>query len=67
MTADIPGGWTSAEGLIVLAPIVLYGIFSVYRDRINPNFKLADFALIVAGLVVLANVFAIVVYKVRIY
>ena len=65
--SKIPGGWTTAEGLIVLAPIVLYGLFSVYRDRINPNFKLSDFALIVAGLVVLGNVAAILIFKTRLY
>ena len=51
----------------MLAPIVLYGLFSVYRDRINPNFKLSDFALIVAGLVVLGNVAAILIFKTRLY
>ena len=64
---QVPGGWTTAEGLIVLAPLVLYGLFSLYRDRINPNFKLSDFALIIAGVVVLGNVVAILVFKTRLY
>jgi hypothetical protein len=39
----------------VLTPILLYGIFNVYRDKVNPRIKFSDFLFICAGVAVLAN------------
>jgi hypothetical protein len=40
---------------VVLTPIILYGIFNLYRDRVNPRAKFSDFLFIVAGVAVVAN------------
>lgn len=53
-------GW-----LLLFSPLIIYGIFTVYRTQINPQAKLSNFALIVTGLGILANIFSIVVFKVR--
>ena len=43
----IPQGQTQASGfnafesLLILAPILLYGIFNVYRSQVNPKAKLS--------------------------
>lgn len=34
-----PGGINVAEIAILAAPLILYGVFNVYRDRLNPNAK----------------------------
>lgn len=65
--ASTPGG-PSAFGLIVLfSPLLLYGIFNVYRERINPQAKLSNFAVIIGALLLAANLFSIVVYRVRFF
>lgn len=33
----------------------MYGIFNLYRDRVNPRMKFSDFLFIVAGVAVVAN------------
>lgn len=38
-----------AELLLVLSPILLYGIFTLYRSKVNPRAKLQDFAFIVVS------------------
>lgn len=40
---------------VVLTPILLYGIFNVYRDKVNPRIKYSDFLFICAGVAVVAN------------
>jgi hypothetical protein len=40
---------------VVLTPILLYGIFNVYRDKVNPRIKFSDFLFICAGVAVVAN------------
>ena len=40
---------------VVLAPIIFYAIFNVYRSQVNPRIKFSDFLFIVAGVAVVAN------------
>lgn len=40
---------------VVLSPVIMYGIFNLYRDRVNPRMKFSDFLFIVAGVAVVAN------------
>lgn len=61
-TSQAPSG---VEFLLVLSPLLLYGIFSLYRSKVNPRAKLSDFAFIVVGLVIVANLISIIVFKVR--
>lgn len=55
------------EILLVLSPILLYGVFSLYRSKVNPRAKLSDFSFIVVGLVIVANLVSIIVFKVRFF
>lgn len=60
-------GLTPFEGLLIFAPVILYGLFSVYRSQVNPRAKLSDFLFIAAAAVVVANLFTIIVFKKRLY
>lgn len=53
--------------VVVLTPIILYGIFNLYRDRVNPRAKFSDFLFIVAGVAVVANLVSIIGFKVRLF
>jgi hypothetical protein len=39
----------------VLTPIILYGLFNVYRNQVNPRASFSDFLFLVAGVAVIAN------------
>lgn len=64
---DSPSGVSIAEIVLLLAPILLYGGFSVYREKVNPRAKLSDFLFIAAGVVIVGNVLSILIFKVRLY
>lgn len=51
--------------LLVLLPLVLYGVFNVYRTNANPKATFNDFLFLCAGLAVIGNIISIVVFKVR--
>lgn len=55
------------EFLVLLAPLLLYGLFNVYRSKVNPKATISDFLFIIAALVVVGNLFSILVLKVRLY
>ena len=38
-----PGGLTAFEGLLIFAPVILYGLFSVYRSKVNERAKVLRF------------------------
>lgn len=53
--------------VVLLSPILLYGIFNLYRSQVNPRAKFTDFLFIVAGVAVVANLFSILVLKIRLF
>ena len=62
-----PGGISVGEIVLLLAPLILYGLFNVYRSKVNPKASISDFLFFTAALVIVGNVFSIVVLKVRLY
>ncbi|KAL3157091.1 hypothetical protein ABBQ38_001337 [Trebouxia sp. C0009 RCD-2024] len=62
-----PGGLTAFEGLLIFAPVILYGLFTVYRSKVNERAKLSDFLFIAAAGVVVANLVSIIFFKRRLY
>ena len=62
-----PSGTTLGEVALLSAPLLLYGLFNVYRAKINPKASISDFLFFTAALVIVGNVFSIVVLKVRLY
>ena len=38
-TPTAPGGLSAFEGLLIFAPVILYGLFTVYRSKINERAK----------------------------
>eukprot|EP00252_Welwitschia_mirabilis_P009843 TRINITY_DN2271_c0_g1_i1.p1 TRINITY_DN2271_c0_g1~~TRINITY_DN2271_c0_g1_i1.p1 ORF type:complete len:153 (+),score=5.92 TRINITY_DN2271_c0_g1_i1:140-598(+) len=52
---------------ILSLPLVSYVIFSVYRDKVNPRVKISDWLLLLAAVVIAANVISILTLRVRIY
>lgn len=53
--------------IIVLTPIILYGLFNVYRNQVNPRASFSDFLFLVAGVAVIANLVSIIGFKVRLF
>ncbi|DBA65885.1 hypothetical protein WJX79_010199 [Trebouxia sp. C0005] len=67
---DIPNpasGITPFEGLLVFAPVLLYGLFTIYRSKVNERAKLSDFLFIVAAGVVVSNLLSIIFFKRKLY
>ncbi len=62
-----PSGTTLGEVFLLLTPLLLYGLFNVYRAKINPKASISDFLFFTAALVIVGNVFSILVLKVRLY
>ena len=52
---------------ILLAPVTLYTIFTVYRVSFNPSVKISDFLFFVGVTVVFGNIFAILFLKIRFF
>ncbi|KAK9833987.1 hypothetical protein WJX81_000967 [Elliptochloris bilobata] len=61
------GSVNLVEVVILAAPLLLYGVFNLYRDKVNPAFKLTDFIFILAAIVIVLNILSILVFKVRIF
>lgn len=61
------GGTSLGEILLLLAPILLYGVFSIYREKVNPRAKLSDFLFIAAAAVIVLNILTILIFKIRLY
>ena len=55
------------QGTILLAPVVLYAIFSIYRTAFNRNAKISDFLLLVASVFIFGNILSALVFKVRLF
>ena len=53
-------GW-----VLLFSPLLAYGLFTLYRERINPKAKLSNFSFVLAGLAILGNIISIVVFKIR--
>lgn len=47
-----PGGLSAFEGLLIFAPVILYGLFTVYRSTVNERAKVICNTLVVAHYVV---------------
>jgi hypothetical protein len=60
-------GLPVGEVAILLAPVILYSIFTVYRTAFNPRVKLSDFFFAVGTVVVIGNILSIVIFKIRFF
>ena len=60
-------GVSVGEIVLLSAPLLLYALFNVYRDKINPKASISDFLFLLVALVIVGNVFSILVLKVRLY
>ena len=50
-----------------LSPILLYGIFYAYREKVNPNVKASDYLFAVLCFAVFGNLFSTAVLKFRFF
>ena len=55
-----------AKAVILFAPLLLYGLFSVYR-RIDPGAKISNFVFYTLGAVVIGNLVGIIFFKTRLF
>mmetsp|Transcript_10162 Transcript_10162/g.17701 ORF Transcript_10162/g.17701 Transcript_10162/m.17701 type:complete len:151 (-) Transcript_10162:510-962(-) len=60
-------GMNAVELGALLAPIVVYGAFTLFRNTVNPKASFSDALLIGATLVILGNILSIVFLKVRFF
>ncbi|BDA41596.1 hypothetical protein COCOBI_02-3770 [Coccomyxa sp. Obi] len=60
-------GLNPAEIVLLSAPPLLYGIFSLYRSQVNNQAKLSDFLSIIAATIIIGNIVSAIVFKVRLY
>ena len=60
-------GYTNGGLVVAFSPIVIYGVFYLYRATINPKAKLQDLLFVAAFCVVEANIASIIKFKKRVY
>jgi hypothetical protein len=58
-------GLPLGEVVLLLAPVILYSVFTVYRTTFNPSVKLSDFFFAIGAVVVFGNILSILVFKIR--
>eukprot|EP00798_Chlamydomonas_sp_ICE-L_P020690 gene20690-27489_t len=68
VTEAIKSGLPNAsEFLILLTPLGLYAVWSLYRDKINPRSTFSDYLLLVVALAIAANLVSMVAFKIRLF
>jgi hypothetical protein len=60
-------GLPLGEAAILMAPVLLYAGFTVYRTAFNPAAKLSNFFFAIATVAVFGNIAAILVFKIRFF
>lgn len=55
------------EGTILLAPVILYSIFTIYRTGFNRDAKGGDFLLLVVSVFIFANILSTLFLKIRLF
>jgi hypothetical protein len=60
-------GYTNGGLVIAFSPLVIYGVFYLYRATINPKAKLQDLLFVGAFCVVVANILSIAIFHRRVY
>ena len=67
--AAVDDGMAMGPGGIALvtAPILLYGIFYVYRSQINPKATLVDGITVLAAVAIVGNIVSILAFQTRIF
>ncbi|KAK3234189.1 hypothetical protein CYMTET_55549 [Cymbomonas tetramitiformis] len=61
------GGMDPTTYVIALFPVILYGIFTLYRLNFNRNIKIVDFMFGVFCFFIFGNIFSILIFKTRLY
>ena len=61
------GGGTLPAVVLGLSPILLYGVFYLYRDKVDPNVKVSDYLYAVLATAVGVNFFSALVFKFRFF
>ena len=60
-------GYTYGGLVVAFSPLVIYAVFYLYRQTINPKAKLQDLLFVAAFCVVVGNILSIVVFHKRLY
>ncbi|GMH45886.1 hypothetical protein BSKO_13849 [Bryopsis sp. KO-2023] len=61
-----PGELGGTEAAILVAPVIIYAGFTVYR-KANPRADVGNFLLGIVSFAIFANIFAIAVFKIRLF
>ncbi|KAI8464085.1 MAG: hypothetical protein J3K34DRAFT_127039 [Monoraphidium minutum] len=62
-----PQEFSPAFYAVAVAPLLIYALFWLYRDRVNPKATFGDLLYIVGAVVVFGNIISIVVFKTRFF
>ncbi|GLC37184.1 hypothetical protein PLESTB_000989100 [Pleodorina starrii] len=65
--ASSAAGFGAGEAVLLLTPVVVYALFNVYREKLNPQAKFLDYVYIMAALAIFGNIFSILVFKTRFF
>lgn len=60
-------GASPAFYAVAVVPLLTYGLFYIYRDRVNPKANFGDLAYILGAVVVFGNILSILIFKTRFF
>lgn len=60
-------GLPIGQVILLMAPVILYTVFTVLRTAFKPDLKLSDFFFAVGTVAVFGNIIAILVFKIRLF
>ena len=66
-TAPSVFGFSPIEVAIAVAPLLFYGVLTVYRSAVNPKASISDVAFLLAAFLIVGNLLSGLIFKVRLF
>jgi drug/metabolite transporter (DMT)-like permease len=66
-TAQAASAASPAGLALAFAPVGIYSLFWIYREKVDPRAKISDLLFFVGAVVIVGNIVSILVFKKRIY
>lgn len=55
------------QGTVLIVPVVLYTVFTIYKTAFNRNAKASDFLLLVVSIFIFGNILSTLILKTRLF
>lgn len=65
--SSLPFGFSPIEVAIAVAPLAFYAVLTVYRSAVNPKASISDVLFLLAAFLIVGNLIAGLVFKVRLF